>query len=101
MEVDVIWLDQALSDVHEILAYIAQDNRKAADAYIDALFDATLRLSSFPASGRIYDADFRTLSFRNHLIFYKFEPERQAVLITAIIDARRDIQTALEQRHSY
>lgn len=101
MEAEIVWLDQALSDIHEILSYISLDNSKAADAYIDALVEATLRLSSFPESGRRYNSIFRTISFRNHVIFYRFEAERQIVSITTIIDARRDIEATLEHKQIY
>ena len=42
---------QAKSDLQEIHAYIAADNRTAADQLIDNFFDHFLRLAEFPELG--------------------------------------------------
>ena len=92
MATEVVWLDNAKDDVRAILHFIALDNPFAANRYVTDLADACQRLSEFPLSGRRYNARFRCLTFRNHLVFYQFDDAVERVRIVAVIDGRRDIK---------
>jgi len=50
------------------------------------------KLADFPRSGRRYNATFRCVVFRNHLIFYGFDEPKNEVRIVAVIDGRRDLK---------
>ncbi|HLJ27285.1 MAG TPA: type II toxin-antitoxin system RelE/ParE family toxin [Candidatus Angelobacter sp.] len=48
----VKWLRTALRNLDEIGEYVANDNPKAADRAVTAIWDAVQLLSDFPALGR-------------------------------------------------
>lgn len=95
MAVDVIWLDEAKNDLLNILDFIATRNPRAALQYVAAITEACHRLADFPLSGRQYDANYRFLVVRNHLVFYRFDNVGQKVAIATVIDGRRDIEMLL------
>ncbi len=95
MPVEVIWLDQAVDDLDDVFMFIAKDNPAAAFAYIDGLEDACKRLTDFPESGRFYSSVYRTLIYRNHLIFYKFSIVGSVLKIVKIVDGRQDYRKLL------
>jgi addiction module RelE/StbE family toxin len=49
---DVFWLEAAIADIEEIVAYIAADNPVAARQVASGLYDAAARLGSHPRIGR-------------------------------------------------
>lgn len=66
--------------------------------YVAALIDACARLADFPLSGRRYNAEFFSIVFRNHLIFFRFNEHVDEVTIVAVIDGRRDIESIIGER---
>ncbi len=90
MAFELIFLDRAQSDLHELFDYLFSVNRRAAVDYVDGLEKACDRLRIFPQSGRQYDDRYRLLVYRNHLIFYRVSEATSSVHITAIVDGRRD-----------
>ena len=49
---DVFWLEAAIADVEEIVAYIEADNPPAARHVASGLYDAATQLVSHPRIGR-------------------------------------------------
>ena len=66
---DIVWLDQAKDDLREILQFIAGENPGAAKKHVEGISESCRRLADFPLSGRQCDADYRSIVFRNHLVF--------------------------------
>lgn len=98
MAAEVVWLDDAKDDVRLILEYLAVENATAAAGYVAALTKSCEKLAEFPLAGRRYNAAFRTVVFRNHLIFYRFNKNDRKVTIAAVIDGRRDIEKLIGER---
>ena len=48
----VRWTERALTQLQEIGAYIALENRDAASALVQRMIESTDRLQAFPGSGR-------------------------------------------------
>ena len=71
----VVWTDPALDRVEEIAVYIAQDDPVAATHWTLELFDAVLRLTDFPESGRVVPElatrRVRELIFGAYRVFYR------------------------------
>lgn len=69
--------DPAIADLREIVAYIAQDDAKAAQAVGDNLLDAALSLGPMPYKGSLYEklAGVRKLTLRPFKIFYRVHEE--------------------------
>jgi plasmid stabilization system protein ParE len=95
--VDVVWLDGAKSDARSLFDYIAAEP-PAAERYLTGLEISCERLAAFPEIGRRYDDRFRFIVYRNHLIFHRFDPSTSRVLISSVIDGRRDLEDVIGQR---
>ena len=93
MRAKVIWLRQARRDLVEIIDYISADNPSAADRYRLGVISACRKLVDFPLSGRRYYDRFRTITYRNHLVFYEVASDPTTVTIVMIIDSRRDVES--------
>jgi len=82
----------ALADLEEIRAYIAQDSLDAADRVITEIFEEFRFISRFPNSGHHRpELTFRLLRFRRageYLIAYA--PEERPVWILAVLHGRRN-----------
>ncbi len=63
--------------------------------YIADLEDASNGLADYPLRGRQYDDRYRAIVVRNHLIFYRYEPDQDKVVIVTILDGRRDLPRLL------
>jgi plasmid stabilization system protein ParE len=96
MAFDVIWLESAQNDIHDILTYIAADNPRAAALYIQGLRAAGDSLAEFPNIGRSFDARYRVTVYRNHLLFYLVDRSAKTVEIARVIDARRDVNAVID-----
>jgi toxin ParE1/3/4 len=65
---------RANSDLLEIWAYIADDNERAADSFIDQLREAMHKLGEHPELGRRRDElapGIRSFPFRRYVVFYR------------------------------
>lgn len=96
MAAKIDWLDQAKDDLREILDHIALDNPYAAQRYVSELRAACDRLALFPLSGRKYNAHFRVLVFRNHIVFHYYDEAASTVSIAMVVDGRRDLSRLFE-----
>ncbi|WP_157018570.1 type II toxin-antitoxin system RelE/ParE family toxin [Mesorhizobium xinjiangense] len=92
----VVWRSRAVRHLQEIHDYLQQRNPVAADNYVVGLSDACLDLGTFPEKARSYSKEYRALVFRNHLVFYRHDRDRDIVIISAILDGRRDIKELLQ-----
>ena len=95
MTAEVVWLDSAERDLKEVYRYILEDKPHAAVRYIEDIVDAIGRLAHFPESARRYNLRYRVLVVRNHLVFYRFEADSRRVVISAIVDGRRDVASLI------
>lgn len=91
-------------DLPRIYAFIARDDRAAAERVLDAIELTLEQLAQHPESGMRYQtedrylADIRVLpvrGFRNYLIFYRAEAER--VRILHVLHGAQHIQRVLRR----
>lgn len=84
----------AQSDLDDIWLYIAKDNPKAADDFVDSLCETFLRLASMPRMGRErrdLAPDVRSLPVEDYLIFYR--PIQGGVEVVRVIHGARHIES--------
>lgn len=84
-----------------IWTYIALDNLKAADRFLEAAYDTFIELANMPLLGRhrsfssINVDDIRSFhvkGFRKYLILYR--PTASGVLVLRVVHGARDLETA-------
>jgi len=74
---NVLFLQEALDDLEEIMLYIAQDNRNAALRLYDEIMGKTDHLKTFPKLGRsvpevkMQKFGFRMLLIKAYIAFYR------------------------------
>jgi toxin ParE1/3/4 len=82
---------QADDDLFEIAAYIARDNRTAAERLIDALESKFTLLAISPRLGRLRPElapGLRSLPFRNYVIFY--QPLQDGIEVVRVLHGKRE-----------
>lgn len=71
----ITWSRLALDRVMEVVEYIAEDNREAAEAWAEGLFRAVRKLARFPRLGRLVPElrreDFREISYGDYRVVYR------------------------------
>jgi toxin ParE1/3/4 len=96
---DVFWLEAAIADIKEIVAYIEVDNPAAARRVASGLYDSAIRLGSHPRIGRrgrsrgTRELVVPSLPF---IIAYRIRADR--VEVVRVIHGRRDWRKALKER---
>jgi toxin ParE1/3/4 len=97
---------QAKEDTDEIWNYIAQDNSKAAEEFLDAIEEISKHLSVFPATGGLryfYHAELHGLrilplpKFEKYILFYRLKEEEKVVEIVRIVQVRGIFQVSLNE----
>lgn len=91
---------QAITDLFDIWAFIAEDNPAAADQVEEAIFRTCDLLADSPLAGRVRN-DLTRLPVRfwlvqpysNYLIVYR--PENKPIQIIRILHAARDLPSVL------
>jgi len=87
----VLWMPLALSQVEEIVDYIARDKPGAAIRWADGAFDLAATLREAPRQGRVVPEtrreEIRELLYGNYRIIYKLTEE--AILILTVRHGRR------------
>ncbi|MCL2121435.1 MAG: type II toxin-antitoxin system RelE/ParE family toxin [Clostridiales bacterium] len=74
---DVLFLQEALDDLEEIVLYIAQDSRQAALGMHDKIIEKANDLTIFPKRGRLLPdkkmaaAGYRMLGIKPYIAFYR------------------------------
>lgn len=99
----VLWTDTARGDLAAIVESIAEDSPQNALAVLDRLAARTSTLVSNPQRGRMVPelrsldlGQYRELIERPWRIIYRIEQHR--VLVVAVLDGRRDMQSLLIDR---
>ena len=96
MQYTIFYAPEALRDLEEIHAYIAEDlaNPGAADSAIDRIFSAIDHLSVFPRMGAALssivpiDSDYRFIHAGSYIVFYRIRTEN--VYIDRILYGKRN-----------
>ena len=80
----IVWSPLAVERLTEIVEYIAQDNPKAAESWIQRIFQRVDQLKSFPESGRnipeTNNPKIRELFYGNYRIIYRIEENQLSIL---------------------
>ena len=99
----VLWTHTAQQDLTEIVDYIAQDSLADALAILQKLDSKAALLITLPNRGRIVPellhtgiSQYRELISAPWRIIYRVENQR--VMVMAVLDSRRDLQTILLNR---
>jgi addiction module RelE/StbE family toxin len=89
----------AISDVQEMIAYIAEDNPSAATKMANTIYTSVEKLVDFPEMGGSLSVkikiktDYRFLVCRIYLVFYKIEGE--FVSVYRVLNGMRDYLSIL------
>jgi toxin ParE1/3/4 len=90
-EVKVLWSDQSITDLEEMISYIARDSPAAARNFATKIIDATTVLETFATIGRIVpeysDASLREILYRNYRIVYQLS-DNTATIVTVFHGSR-------------
>jgi addiction module RelE/StbE family toxin len=74
----------AEADLDEIAHYIARDNLRAAERWVDKLVEAARNIANAPLAGRMVpeleDPQIREVLVRKYRIVYRVDPKRITVL---------------------
>jgi plasmid stabilization system protein ParE len=99
----VRWSTSASLDLIEIIEFASQDRPQAAQKLGREILQAASRLARHPRSGKILPelqeqgiSDYRQVLVRPYRLIYALRAE--SIDIVVVVDARRDLQTALLQR---
>lgn len=97
MKYTVFRTDQFNDQLNDIITYIARDaSVDTALEVLDRLEESISRLGDFPESGSIprytilRRQGYRVLIVMRWLIFYKYQPEQEIVMLYAIADQRQE-----------
>ncbi|MBA7534669.1 hypothetical protein ES705_26918 [subsurface metagenome] len=84
-EVKIVWSEEALKDIEEIISFISKDSELYAVNFASKIIGAVETLRLFPEIGRIVpeydDPKIREIIYRNYRIVYQIE-ERAVEIIT-------------------
>lgn len=84
-EVKIIWSEEALKDIEEIISFISKDSELYAVNFASKIISAVETLRVFPEIGRIVpeyaDPKIREIIYRNYRIVYQIE-DRAVEIIT-------------------
>ena len=90
--VEIVWTENALSDLHEIYHYISKDSVRYADDVLNRLFDRIEILVDFPQIGRMVpeynNPDFKELIEGNYRIIYELQSDDRILVLKIHHSAR-------------
>jgi addiction module RelE/StbE family toxin len=93
---------QAKSDLAQIHSYIAETSPLYAEELIDLLLEKAESIDTFPTRGRVVpelrENNVRELISNPYRIIYEIHPD--IIVVLGIIHAKRDFDTAFENRTS-
>ena len=88
----VIYLKIAVADLASIYSYISRDSIKYAKLEVKKIKAFCESLRNQPAKGRFYQTikgkDVRAVVFRNYIIFYTYDNNKQISILTVHHHAR-------------
>jgi len=91
----VVWSSEALGKLDEIERFIAQDNHRKADAFIDRLLEKGDSIASFPEMGRVVPelsrSDIREVLVGNYRIVYRTTPVQ--IVILTVFEGHRALRS--------
>lgn len=90
---ELIWSEEAISDVEGIFDYITQDSPLYARYQVESIAASVERLSMFPESGR-HLPEFSQLPHReiiagNYRVIYRYDSSIDEVKIVAVVHGSR------------
>lgn len=95
MDAKIVWTEQAVEDLREIIEFIALDKQNAAVRFGAALIAKAESLSLFPRKGRVVpelrNPVIREIIHGSYRIVYEFEETTQTVAISRVWHAARGI----------
>jgi toxin ParE1/3/4 len=89
----LVYDDDALADLEDIFAWIAQDSPAAAKIVVDRLFSSTELLISFPFMGHIaLDPDTFEWAVPRlpYVVVYEVDRAQERVVVTAVLHGAQD-----------
>ena len=99
----VIWTKPALSDLDDIISYIATNSVDVAIKQYEKIKESSIKMGEFPEQGRVIPelqnenlTKFREIIVKPWRVMYR--SEGKDILILAIIDGRRNIEDILMKR---
>lgn len=103
MKYKVFRTDKAEEQLRDIIFYIAQDSGSADIAleYLEQLEKAIMNLETFPYIGVkprysiLRKQGYLMLIAEKHLVFYKVDEEKRAVIIYSVVDSRREYKNLI------
>ncbi len=94
MAASVRWTEGARDDLRDIWSFIARDSRRAAEATVDRLIDASVELAVFPDRGRSLpefpELDYRELLIGSYRLIYRHAAS--VVWVLAVVHGRRQLR---------
>jgi toxin ParE1/3/4 len=93
----VVFDDEALDDLQRIFAWIAKDNRPAAERLVARVFDKVERLArpQFTYTGRPgLDPGTRELIEYPYIIVYEVHEDRGEIVVLSVVHGAQDRQGA-------
>lgn len=98
MKCQVIFTDTAKSDLREIAMYLAErsKDKQFAIRFVKELQEETKILEAFPESGAIPRdyilkcSEFRFLTYKDYLLFYRYERNESRAYVLAVFHGKRD-----------
>jgi len=95
MALRLSWSPMAKYDLHDIAAFIGEDNPSAAESFINKIFHSTERLTDFPESGRIVpefnDPIIREIILKPFRIVFRVNNNKNLVEIIRVWHSARGI----------
>jgi addiction module RelE/StbE family toxin len=92
--VRVDFTSEATSDLEEIALYIARDNPRAAEAWIDKLIDRAEKAGIHPLAGRVVpefgERAVREVFVGTYRIIYRIEPDR--IVVLTVLEGHRRLR---------
>lgn len=100
---NVLWTEDAINDLREIVTYIVTDNLSAAKKLFNDLRTEVGQLKLLPLKFRVVPelmdtgiTHYRELVYKHCRVIYKCTDS--AVVVMAVIDSRRDLESFLNRR---
>ena len=98
------YLPAAQNDLLEILKYIAVNlcNKKAAIEITEEIVAKIDGLAEFPYKNAVHNPirplnyEYRKLSVKNYLVFYRVNEDLKLITVVRVIYARRDVNSILK-----
>lgn len=94
MQAQVIWSDEALTDLEAIYDFLAEKSQPSAQQIVENILSRSRQLEFFPESGtrdetlRTTGIEYRYLVEGNYKIIYSYDKKMQTVHVAVIFDTR-------------